>query len=89
MLEQNRVIYTFSTEADPDILTIRQWDISDAETDTEDTDAKEQFVTTLYYKNPLLELEPGKVYEFTAEWKEEKLSQNRFGGTASYVLVTE
>lgn len=87
--KMDSVIYTFSTEVAPDILIVRQWDMSDVETDTEDADVKERSVTTFYYKNPFLELEPGKVYEFTAEWKEEKLSQNRFCGTASYVLVTE
>ena len=37
----------------------------------------------------MAELKPGKVYELTAVWDEEKLDQNQFYGEASYTLLTE
>lgn len=87
--KMDSVLYAFSTTVAPDILTVRQWDVSDAETDAGEADAKERSIATFYYRNPFLELEPGKIYEFTAEWKEEHLSSKKFCGIASYVLVTE
>lgn len=77
--------YSFSTEIMPDQLTVRQWAAEDIGKD----DAKEESVSTYYYVTPFLELEPGKVYEFAAEWKKENKEQHGFSGTASYVLVTE
>ena len=37
----------------------------------------------------ILELEPGKVYEFDAEWRKENMGRRGFSGSASYVVVTE
>lgn len=79
------VSYTFSTAIAPDILKIRKWDAADIG----NTDAEEMSVITYYYQMPLLELEPGKVYEFTASWKEEYADLRGFYGDASYTLVTE
>ena len=79
------VIYSFSTVISPDILTVSQWDIDDAG----NIDTKKQKVIKYYYKNPLLELEAGKVYKFKAEWKKDNIDRNSFYGTANYVLVTE
>lgn len=79
------VSYTFSTTIAPDILKIRKWDAADIG----NTDAKEISVITYYYQMPLLELEPGRVYEFTASWKEDYADLRGFYGDASYTLVTE
>lgn len=79
------VSYTFSTTIAPDILKIRKWDAANIG----NTDAKEISVITYYYQMPLLELEPGRVYEFTASWKEEYADLRGFYGEASYTLVTE
>lgn len=77
--------YVFSTKIQPDQLTVRQWTAEDIGND----EAKEESVSTYYYVTPFLELEPGKVYEFGAEWKKENQERHGFWGTASYVLVTE
>ena len=37
----------------------------------------------------IVELEPGKVYEFDAEWRKENMGRRGFSGSASYVVVTE
>lgn len=83
--KMDRVVYSFSTQIAPDILTIFQWDVDDIGK----VDAIKESITTYYYKMPLLELEAGKVYEFNTEWKEENFEQNGFFGSASYVLITE
>lgn len=79
------VPYLFSTKAAPDILTVRRWDASDIG----NAAGEEERVTKFYYQSPLLELEAGKVYEFSAEWQEKNVDKNKFYGNASYVLVTE
>ena len=79
------VPYSFSTKIPPDMLTVSQWDIDDID----NSNIKKQTITTYYYKNPLLKLKTGKVYEFKAEWKKENLDKNNFYGTASYILVTD
>lgn len=77
--------YSFSTEVAPDILTVSQWDVENIG----QADAPKQAVTIYYYSSPLLDLEPGKVYEFTPEWTEKNADKNGFYGEAAYVLVTE
>jgi len=93
--KMDHVIYSFSTEIAPDVLVVRQWDMPEVETaDGEAADGEtaggetEETITTYYYQNPFLELKPGKVYEFSAEWKKENLEKRKFCGVASYVLAT-
>lgn len=76
------VIYSFSTVIPPDMLTVYQWD-------ADDIDIKEQKVIKYYYQNPMLYLEPEKIYKFKAEWKKDNIGRNGFYGTANYVLMTE
>lgn len=84
--ELNAVPYSFSCQIMPDKMTIHKWSRSDLG----DTSAQELSTDTLEKDLPLvLELEAGYVYEFTATWEEEKLNENSFYGSASYVLVTE
>lgn len=79
------VAYVFSTKIAPDTLVVRRWDASAIG----NGEAEEERVTKYYYRSPILELEPGKVYEFAADWKKESAGKNKFYGNASYVLVTE
>ncbi len=81
----NSVTYSFSTKILPDILTVSEWNAKDIGNNSED----KKVVSVYYYKQPLLELEKGKVYEFLCDWKKENIGINGFYGTASYVLVTE
>lgn len=81
----DKVSYCFSMQVAPDILTVRQWDASDIG----NTEAEEERITTYYSPLSILDLEKGKIYEFTAEWKEENQDIHTFYGVASYVLLTE
>lgn len=78
------VPYSFSCRVAPDELVIRKWNHSDLG----NYEAQEISVTTLEDPTEMLELEAGYVYEFTAVWSEDKLNENGFYGTASYVLAT-
>lgn len=77
--------YTFSTVIAPDTLIVRKWNAEDAG----NTEAEEISVITYYYRMPILELEPGRIYEFTAVWKEENAKSRGFYGEASYVVAVE
>lgn len=79
------VPYSFSTKIAPDLLVVRCWNAEDIG----NSKAKEESVVRYYYRQPLLQLEAGKVYEFAAEWKDENKDKNGFYGSASYVLVTQ
>ena len=78
------VFYVISWIVTPDKLTVREWDISKLG----DTEAAPDAENT-YEDATMAELKPGKVYELTAVWDEEKLDQNQFYGEASYTLLTE
>lgn len=76
--------YLVSCNLSPDLITVREWDISQlGKTDAEETSVTE------YQDGFIIDLKPGKVYEITAQWKEEKLESNRFFGEASYVVITD
>lgn len=81
----NGAPYVFSAKISPDILVVRRWNADDIGKEN----AREEAVVKYYYKQPVLQLEAGKVYEFAAEWKEENKDKNGFYGCAAYVLVTE
>ncbi len=83
--KMDQVMYACSTVFFPDKLVVRQWDNGDVT----DGDAREERVTTYYCQIPLLGLEKGKVYEFSAWWNQENLDKNGFWGDAAYVFVTE
>lgn len=78
------VPYLFSCRIEPDRLTVKEWDASQSG----DTEAAE--ISDIVYEDAfLLELKPGKIYEITADWKEENLDKNGFYGKASYAVRTE
>ncbi len=77
--------YSFSTTIQPDKLVVRQWPAEDIGKEEAETEC----IFVYYHVVPFLDLKPGKVYEFTAEWKKENQEQYKFSGNASYVLVTE
>lgn len=77
--------FSFSGNVYPDSLTIRKW----SQDDIGNPQAQPLLTSAFMAPLPLLELEPGYVYEITAEWKQENVPQNGCYGTASYVLVTE
>lgn len=82
----NSISYSFSSQIMPDKITIYKWSLSDLG----NTSAQEISSTVLEKDLPsVLELEAGCVYEFTAVWEEERLNENGFYGSASYVLATE
>lgn len=79
------VHYLYSTKIQPDFFTVRQWNISDMN----NHGAKEERITVYYGRVNFIELQRDKIYEFTAEWTKENFLQNKFYGTASYVIATE
>lgn len=86
--EYNRldaVPYRLSADVQPDEITLIRWDAADiGKTEAEAEEEK------VYDEEPfLLELNGGKVYQVTAEWKEEKQEERGYYGTAEYVFVTE
>mgnify|MGYP005953719227 CR=1 FL=1 len=76
--------YSVSCIIPPDKITVTAWDISNLG----DTESKEESVT-VYENKTLIELQPGKVYELTAEWSRDQLETRSFSGTASYTILTE
>lgn len=78
------VPYLLSCAVMPDKLTVHEWDAKDLG----NTDA-EMIAETECEDTRLLNLEPDRVYEILAEWKEDNLDVNGFYGTASYVIITE
>lgn len=81
----NSVPYLYSTKIQPDILTLRQWNIADSG----DNQAKEEQITVYYGKTSIVELQRDKIYEFTAEWSKRNLPENKFYAEASYTVATE
>lgn len=73
-----------SCDIEPDRLTVKEWEASQSG----DTEAAES-ADKVYEDSFLLELKPGKIYEITADWKEENLDKNGFYGKASYAVRTE
>lgn len=81
----NSVPYLYSTKIQPDILTLRQWNIADMG----DNQAKEEQVTVYYGKTSIVDLQRDKLYEFTAEWLKINLPENKFYAEVSYTVATE
>lgn len=81
----NSVPYLYSTKIQPDILTLRQWNIADMG----DNQAKEEQVTVYYGKTSIVDLQRDKLYEFTAEWLKRNLPENKFYAEVSYTVATE
>lgn len=79
------VTYMIRTAVAPDRLVVRKWDAADMGK----ADAEELSTVTFYEPILLLELEAGKVYEFTAVWEEKEADTRGFFGEASYTFVTE
>ena len=75
-------MYSCRAMFEPDKMAVRQWDVGDAE-------AGEERLIVYYHVPFVVELERGKIYEFSLEWKKENLKDNGFWGTAEYVFVTE
>ena len=81
----NSFPYLYSTKIQPDILTLRQWNIADGG----DNQAKEEQITVYYGKTSIVELQRDKIYEFTAEWLKRNLPENKFYAEVSYTVATE
>lgn len=75
------VYYRCAAVIAPERQTISVWDSADAG----NTEAERIAELTYYYKNWMLPLEAGRIYELSAEWTKDR----GFYGTASYVFVTE
>lgn len=78
------VSYAISAVVPPDRLLVAQWDdsaLGDGETEAEES--------RTYEDTGMIELHPGKVYEITATWSQERLEERGFWGVASYSFVTE
>lgn len=78
------VSYAISAVALPDRLLVAQWDdsaLGDGETEAEES--------RTYEDTGMIGLHPGKVYEITATWSQERLEERGFWGVASYSFVTE
>lgn len=81
---QKEVAYNVQAPVRPRILTVREWDISQA--GKAQTAEPEE---TVYKDEILIFLKHNKIYEIEAEWPEEDLEKNGFFGEGSYVVVTE
>ena len=80
----DEVVYQMTCETEPDMVTIKEWDVSDiGNTESEPENCK------TYEETFLLELKHGKVYEIILFWAEDKAEENGYYGEASYVVVTE
>ena len=73
-----------SWEVMPDSITVKVYDTADLG----NADAK-TLSDARYEEIFTIGLKPERIYEITAEWKEEQLDKNGFYGNASYVIVTE
>lgn len=78
------VSYMVSWEVMPDSITVKVYDTADLG----NADAK-TLSDARYEEIFTIGLKPERIYEITAEWKEEQLDKNGFYGNASYVIVTE
>lgn len=82
--KMDAVLFTVSAVIQPDYLLVSQWD--DSALGVTETEAEE----CLEYDDAgMIELRPGKVYEITVTWSEERLKERGFWGTASYSFITE
>lgn len=81
----DQVCYALSTAAAPDKLVVCRWDKDDAG----EEDRALECMITYYCPVFTIDLEKDKVYELTAEWKEDNLEEDGYAGRAGYVLVTE
>lgn len=77
------VDYLVSCPVTPDRFLVREWDRTSASADNPEP------LSTESYDQPTLPLKPGRIYEITAVWEEEKLEERGFCGNASYHLLTE
>lgn len=78
------VSYMVSWKVMPDSITVKVYDTADLG----NADAK-TLSDARYEEIFTIGLKPERIYEITAEWKEEQLDKNGFYGDASYVIVTE
>ena len=78
------VSYAVSCDVSPDRIVIREWDASEEGNIQAEPDSETVCEETLF-----ADLKPDKIYEITAEWKEELLEERGFCGEASYELRTE
>jgi len=71
-------------EERPDRITVKEYKITDLGNSEAEavsvTDLEDSFITNM---------KPDRVYEISAEWKEENQDERGFYGKASYVVVTE
>lgn len=82
--KMDAVLFTVSAVIQPDHLSVSQWD--DSALGVTEAEAEESLE---YDDAGMIELRPGKVYEITATWSEERLKERGFWGTASYSFITE
>lgn len=82
--KMDAVLFTVSAVIQPDHLLVSRWD--DSALGVTETEAEESLE---YDDAGMIELRPGKVYEITATWSEERLKERGFWGTASYSFITE
>lgn len=82
--KMDSVSYVVAWAEMPDHMTVKEY-MSDS---PEGTDGK-----VLYSLSQdeifIISLQPGRIYEIVAEWKEEEVDEQGFYGSADYVVVTE
>lgn len=81
----DKVSYSCFFTVWPDKLVVRQWDVSCIG----NGEAEEERQAACYCRMPFMELERGKVYEFSAEWKQGGTGGTGFWGNAGYIFMTE
>lgn len=80
----DQVPYSLSWDVMPDSMAVTEYNDSDME----HPDAV-PVSNVMMDDVSFIDLVPGRVYEITAEWKEENQESRGFYGTADYVVVTE
>lgn len=80
----DQVSYGASWDVMPDSIVVTEY--KDADVGNPDA---EPVSNVMMDDVSFIDLVPGRVYEITAEWKEENQESRGFYGTADYVVVTE
>ncbi len=81
--KMDQIPYIISFPIRPNRITVKQWDLLDL------GDSNGELLSEETYEELLIDLEPRRIYEVTAEWDKEDFSENGFYGQAHYAFATD